>query len=84
MAKFKKIPAAQAPKPPRQSGRLANRMRQYEDHVASLKDGEVGMLEPEDGETARGIALRVGRAARRVNKSANTWMVDGKVYFTIS
>jgi hypothetical protein len=84
MAKFKKIPAAQAPRPARQSGRLAMRMRQYEDHIGSVKSGEVGQLDPEEGETARGIALRVGRAARRMNKTANTWMVDGTVYFTVS
>lgn len=84
MAKFSKIPEAQAPRPIRQSGRLALRMRQYEEHIGSIKAGEVGKLVPESGETVRGIALRVGRAARRMNKSADTWMVDGAVYFKIS
>ncbi len=83
MAKFSKIPEAQAPRPIRQSGRLALRMRQYEEHIGSLKAGEVGKLVPESGETVRGIALRVGRAARRMNKAADTWMVDGAVYFKI-
>jgi hypothetical protein len=84
MAKFSKIPEAQAPRPIRQSGRLAQRMRQYEEHIGAIKSGEVGRLVPEGGETARGIALRVARAARRMNKSADTWMVDGNVYFRIS
>lgn len=84
MAKFTKIPEAQAPRPIRQSGRLAQRMRQYEEHISQVKVGEVGRLVPESGETARGIALRVARAARRMNKTADTWMVDGTVYFRLS
>ena len=84
MAKFSKIPEAQAPRPIHQSGRLALRMREYEDYVASIKSGEVGKLVAEAGETARGIALRIGRASRRVNKIADTWMVDGVVYFRLS
>ena len=84
MAKFSKVKESEAPRPIKQSGRLAMRMRQYEDHVSSVKSGEVGVLVPEAGETPRGIALRVGRAARRLNKAVETWVVDNTVYFRVS
>ena len=84
MAKFSKIKESDAPRPQRQTGRLAARMRIYEDYVKGIRAGEVGKLVPESGETVRGLALRIGRAARRVNKVADTWVVDGAVYFRVS
>ncbi len=80
MAKFNKIPEAKAPKPARASGRLTMRMREYEDFLRSVKSGEVAEVVPETGETARSIALRLGRAARRIGRQAETWVNDGKVY----
>jgi hypothetical protein len=59
-------------------------MREYEKYVESVQSGKVGKLAPSRGETPRGIALRVSRAGKRVNKSVNTWVVDGVVYFTVS
>lgn len=84
MAKFSKMAREKAPNPIRQTGRLKARMREYEDHVASVKKGEAGRLEPEAGETARGIALRISRAAKRSGVSIRTWVVDGSVYFESS
>ncbi len=84
MAKFAKIQRKDAPSPARQSGRLNARMREYEDHVRSLKSGEAGRLTPESGETARGIALRVSRAAKRASLNVHTWIVDGVVYFEVA
>jgi hypothetical protein len=81
MAKFSKIARKDAPEPARQSGRLNVRMRQYEEYVRSLKSGEVGKLVPDSGETTRGIALRVSRAAKRGSMSVKTWVVDSIVYF---
>jgi hypothetical protein len=81
LAKFQKISKADAPIPVRQTGRLATRMRLYEEHVASIKSGEVGKLTPDNDETARGIALRIGRAARRINKPVKAWIDRNVVYF---
>ena len=81
MAKFTKIALKDAPSAARQSGRLNVRMKEYEDHVRSLKAGEAGKLTPEVGETARGVALRISRAAKRTNFSVQTWVADGVVYF---
>ena len=59
-------------------------MRQYEDYVNSVKSDEAGRLAPEEGETPRGLALRVSRAAKRIGKTADTWVRDGSVYFVVS
>jgi hypothetical protein len=84
MAEFSTVTEADAPRPSRQTGRLAARMREYERYIEGVPKGRVGRLVPSKGETARGIALRIGRAARRKNRLANTWVVDGAVYFTVA
>ncbi|MGI8927105.1 MAG: hypothetical protein ACR2HN_10745 [Tepidiformaceae bacterium] len=83
MAEFKLISEADAPRPSRQTGRLAARMREYEKYIEGVKTGRVGMLTPSPGETARGIALRVGRAGRRINKQTSAWIVGETVYFKV-
>ena len=62
-------------------GRLQARMRVYEEHIAAVGSGEVGRLVPDKDETARGLALRIGRAARRANKPVKTWIDKNTVYF---
>lgn len=84
MAEFTVVKESDAPRPTRQTGRLAARMREYETYVTQVGSGKVGKLQPGRNETARGIALRVSRAARRAGKNANTWVVDGVVYFSVS
>jgi hypothetical protein len=81
MAKFTIVKEKDAPKPIRQSGSLAHRMREYERYVDSVADGSVGRLTPADGETPRSIALRVSRAAKRMDRPIDTWIVDNIVYF---
>lgn len=84
MVKFSTIKSSAAPGPTKQTGRLSARMRQYEDYVNSVKSDEAGKLTPEEGETVRGLALRITRAARRIGKTADTWVRDGSVYFIVS
>ena len=84
MAEFSVIKEADAPRPARQTGRLAARMREYEKYVDSVPSGRVGKLTPSRGETPRGVALRVSRAAKRSGKAITTWVVDGVVYFNIA
>ncbi|MEP7215206.1 MAG: hypothetical protein ABI782_03080 [Anaerolineaceae bacterium] len=83
MAQFTVIKESDAPRPSRQTGRLASRMREYEKYVEGVPPGKVGKLTPSQGETARGLSLRISRAARRTNRSINTWMLDNVVYFSI-
>ena len=84
MAKFSTVKASAAPSPTKQTGRLSARMRQYEAYVNDVKEGETGKLTPEEGETVRGLALRITRAAKRVGKTADTYVRDGSVYFNVS
>ncbi len=84
MAEFTIIKESDAPRPARQTGRLAARMREYEKYIEAVPAGKVGRLTPSRGETARGIALRISRAAKRMGKASNTWVVDGTVYFSLS
>ncbi|HET7738686.1 MAG TPA: hypothetical protein VFK32_08955 [Tepidiformaceae bacterium] len=83
MVEFTVLKKGQAPRPARQTGRLGARMREYEAYVTSLKGDEEGKLLPSTGETPRGVALRISRAAKRIGKSVDTWVVDGVVYFRI-
>jgi hypothetical protein len=84
MAQFRVLPEKDAPKPTRQTGRLAARMREYETFVTSVKSGQVGELTPNEGETARGLALRVSRAGKRIGRNIDTWVVNGVVYFRVA
>ena len=83
MAEFTVIKESEAPRPTRQTGRLASRMREYERYVDGVPTGKVGKLAPSRGETPRGVALRISRAGKRMNKSINTWVVDDVVYFQL-
>ena len=83
MAEFTVIKESEAPRPSRQSGRLASRMREYEKYVEGVPSGKVGKLSPSRGETPRGVALRISRAGKRMNKSINTWVADDLVYFSV-
>lgn len=78
------IKESEAPRPSRQTGRLAARMREYEKFVEGVPAGKVGKLVPSRGETPRGVALRVSRAAKRMNKTISTWVVDDMVYFSVA
>ncbi len=84
MAEFSVVSEREAPKPTRQTGRLAARMREYEQYVTSVKGGQVGKLAPARGESPRGLALRVSRAGKRIGKTIDTWVVDGVVYFKVA
>lgn len=87
MARFRLVDKEKAPRPAKQSGRLAARMREFDAYVEQLATSKdkVGELMPDEGETARGLSLRISRAARRLNKNAQTWVgKDGAVYFTIA
>jgi hypothetical protein len=83
MAEFSVVKEEDAPRPIRQTGRLAVRMREYEKYLDSVTAGRVGKLVPAKGESPRGIALRVSRAGKRSGRPVSTWVVDGVVYFSL-
>lgn len=83
MATLVVIPSTEAPRPPRPVRAHDLSMKAFEDYLMQVKAGKVGRLVPnEEGETPRGLSLRVNRAARRMNKTVNTWVVEGVVYFS--
>jgi hypothetical protein len=82
MANFTGIDAAKAPPPPATPSSAARRMKQYDSYLASLKAGQVGKLVPGANETPRGVAMRIGRAAKRGRTTIHSWVVDGVVYFS--
>ncbi len=87
MAVFTKIKESEAPKRlSYASARLAGRMREYEGYIndVAASNGIVGQIRPDSGETARGLALRVNRAAKRMGAEVETWVSDGTVYFRVS
>jgi len=84
MATFEIISPSSAPKPMTAAGRLFARMREYESYIASIGDGQVGRLVPDEGDSAHGLELRIVRAAKRNGKAAETWVVDGIVYFRVT
>lgn len=81
MATFDVISEKAAPRPRSQPSPFASRMSEYEGYVTGLRKGAVGKLTPSPSETARGVSMRVSRAARRARRSVETWTVDGAVYF---
>ena len=83
MATFSVIPAASAPKTANTRSPLAARMREFDSYIAAVKSGQVGRLAPAEGETARGITLRVARAAKRQGRTVETWIAADLVYFKL-
>ncbi len=84
MPTFEVLSAKEAPERPRRPGASAQRQREYEGYVNGLGRGRVGRLAPGRDETPRAVAVRVSRAARRVGKEVETWVVDGIVYFKLA
>ncbi|MCC7362879.1 MAG: hypothetical protein IT303_00785 [Dehalococcoidia bacterium] len=84
MAKFSKVKKGDMPKVRRQGGRLAARMREYDEYILSLKPDEAGMLEPgDDEESVRGLALRISRAGKRLGKKLDVRSTEKAVYFSL-
>ncbi len=84
VATFSVISAASAPKAAKTSGHLTARMHEFDSYIVAVKSGQVGKLAPSAGETARGISLRVARAAKRQGKTVETWVANDLVYFKVS
>ncbi|OAI40637.1 hypothetical protein AYO38_05645 [bacterium SCGC AG-212-C10] len=59
-------------------------MSEYDGFLAALSGDEVGVLEPEGGETTFALAQRIARAGKRAERTVNSWAVDGKLYFSAS
>jgi hypothetical protein len=83
MPDFSVVDEAAAPAAPRTRPALVRRMREYEGYVTAVKPGRVGRLNPGAGETAKGLAIRISRAGRRIGKRVHTWISGDVVYFRV-
>ncbi|MBI2765309.1 MAG: hypothetical protein HYX53_05270 [Chloroflexi bacterium] len=83
MAKFTTIHRSEMPAVSRQGGRLGARMREYDGYILGLKPEQAGKLTPGEGETPRGIAVRLSRAAKRNGKSVDVRVAGDAVYFAL-
>ena len=82
MAEFTTIDIDKAPRPAQsRNPRLAERMIEFDSYIMQVKGKNVGRLTPSAGESPRGVALRVSRAAKRNGRSVQVWVADDIVYF---
>ena len=51
-----------------------------ENIVNQLGKGKVARVEPEEGQTTRGLGVALGHAARVAGVKLRTWVVDGVLY----
>lgn len=51
--------------------------------VKQLGKGKVAKIEPDDGQTIRGLRVALGRAAKGAGVKLQTWDVDGLLYVTL-
>jgi len=74
--------ASEIPTPSRAPKAAREQQEMYDSFVRQI-GSDVGQLELEQGEQARGIKVRLRRAASRLNTPLEIWDVDGRVYFQI-
>lgn len=84
MVTFQKIKKDSMPPSRPRAYTSTARQREYEGYILALKAGEAGKLEPEDGETTRGLAVRLTRAASRLGKAVDVRAAEDAVYFALA
>ena len=75
--KYEIIDAKDAPKAPAKKSKAAE---EAESIIKQLGRGKVAQLEPEEGQTIRGLRVALGRAAKESNVRLQTWDADGVLY----
>ena len=71
------IDAKDAPAAPAKKSKAAE---EADSIVQQLGKGKVAQLEPEDGQTIRGLRVALGRAAKGAGVKLQTWDVGGYLY----
>ena len=70
----------EVPAPSHTSRAVLTQQRLYDGFIQAL-DGNVGELEPSEGETLQTIKLRVRQASMRLALELEIWEADDKLYF---
>ena len=86
MAKFSLIKVRNLPAKPLTPGaqRTAILQESFDHQIEALSPNKAGVATPDKGETARSVQTRVYHAARRVDVSVDSWIVEDTVYFILA
>ena len=80
MPKLEVRKANEVPSPSRVSRAVRQRQETYENFIREI-EGNVGELDLAPGEVARGVKVRLRRAATSLGTQIDIWDTNGKVYF---
>ena len=83
MPQFSVMPVDEAVKKAA-SSTMSGPLAEYVDYLSSLAEGEAGRLTPSDGEDVRTVRMRLGAAARRMNKKVIIRRAGDEVLFWVS
>jgi hypothetical protein len=83
MPTFHARKAEEVPSPRRSPKAVQEAQLQYESFIQTV-DGNVGELELAPEEQARGVKLRLRRAATRLGREIDIWDANGHVYFRLA
>ena len=75
--KYEIIDAKDAPAAPAKQSKAA---AEAESIIKQLGKGKVAQLEPEEGQTIRGLRVALGRSAKGAGVKLQTWDADGLLY----
>jgi hypothetical protein len=75
--------ATEVPSPRRSPKAVQEGQLQYEGFIQTV-DGNVGELELAPEEQARGVKVRLRRAATRLGREIDIWDANGRVYFRLT
>lgn len=81
---YKIVDASKAPAKPVKNS--ASKSAEYSrEIILNLEPGKVAVVEPDDGQSQRGIKVSIGRVSSRMNRKVTSYSVDGdpNVYISL-
>jgi hypothetical protein len=82
MPQFSVLPVDEAVKKADRST-MSDALAEYTEYLGSLSAGEAGRLTPSEGEDVRTVRMRLGAAARRMNKKVIIRRAGDEVLFWV-
>ena len=83
MPQFSVMPVDEAVRKAEDSA-MSDALAEYVGYLSRLVEGEAGRLTPSDGEDVRIVRMRLGAAARRMNKKVIIRRAGDEVLFWVS
>lgn len=75
---YKFVDEKDAPPAPKKTG--SSKAKMFIELIETLPEGKVAEIDPEEGQSVRGIKVSVGRVASTRGITIQSWDSDGKVY----